>query len=309
MATDQTIFRVASRHKPYAILGNAMLQDKRLSIAARGLLGSIMSRPANWRFHIGWLMAEHNIGRDKTYRLIRELMSGGYCVRTQERTACGGWGPIEYAFTDDPQGVPAPPLPENPDTANPHAANQEALERRISHKQQTGTKEKAPELHVMPSGTDGATVDRLPFTAAVLAEIAALGVDVAAVVDRYRRRTAGKRIADPSAYLLRMARDEAAKRLDVPVAALAGLVSRNRAERASALATSVGAIAEPSPDVLRGLARRARARGDDPDAVIAAWRCSVRGLPVRNPDRSLLAFANQRALNRACRETVAFSTS
>jgi hypothetical protein len=43
--------------------------------------------------------------------------------------------------------------------------------------------------------------------------------------------------------------------------------------------------------------------------VIAAWRCSVRGLPVRDPDRSLLAFADQRALNRACRETVAFSTS
>jgi hypothetical protein len=234
VSTDQTVYRVARTHKPYAQLGNAMLQDKRLSIAARGLLGSIMSRPANWRFRIGWLISEHDIGRDKTYRLIRELMAGGYCVRTQERTACGGWGPIEYAFTDDPAGFAAfSPLPENPYTAEPHAANQEALERGISHREHTGTKQQSGKLHVMPTGTDGAAGDRLPFTAAVLAEIAALGLDVAAIVERYRQRTADKRIADPSAYLLRMARDEAAKRLGVPADAVAGLASRDRAERAS----------------------------------------------------------------------------
>lgn len=84
-----------------------MLQDRRLSLAARGLLGSIMSRAANWRFHIGWLMSEHNIGRDKTYRLIREVMAGDYCIRMQERTAAGGWGPVEMIFTDDPPGVAA----------------------------------------------------------------------------------------------------------------------------------------------------------------------------------------------------------
>jgi hypothetical protein len=135
----------------------------------------------------------------------------------------------------------------------------------------------------------------------VLAEIAALGVDVAAIVERYHQRTAGRRIADPSAYLLWMTRDEVAKRFGVPAAALAGLGSRNRAERASALAASVGAIAEPSPAVLRGLARRARARGDDPDTMIAAWRASVRGLSIRDADRSLLAFADQRAQNRGSR--------
>jgi hypothetical protein len=37
VASDQTIFRVASRHKPYAMLGNAMLRDKRLSFEARRL--------------------------------------------------------------------------------------------------------------------------------------------------------------------------------------------------------------------------------------------------------------------------------
>jgi hypothetical protein len=77
-----------------------------------------------------------------------------------------------------------------------------------------------------------------------------------------------------------------------------GRLLPNRAERALAQAASVGATAEPSEAVLRGVTRRARARGDDPDAVIAAWRASVRGLPVRDADRSLLAFADQRALSR-----------
>ncbi len=311
MATrDQTVFRVARTHKPYAQLGNAMLQDKRLSIEARGLLGSIMSRPTNWRFHVSWLMAEHAIGRDKTYRLVRELMAGGYCIRSQERTASGAWGPIEYVFTDDPPSFAAlPPLPEKPDAVprpeNPHAgppltANPEALERRVSPKGQKDTKEKGSGLQIQPSGTD-----RLPFTAAVLQEIGALGVDAAAIVERYRERTAGRHIADPSAYLLRMARDETAKRLGVPVTALVGTSSRNAGERSSARAAAVGAHVEPSEAVLKGVIRRARARGDHPDEVIRAWRESTKGLPFHTSaaaDRSLLAFADHRALSFRNRE-------
>ena len=60
-----------------------------------------------------------------------------------------------------------------------------------------------------------------------------------------------------------MARDEAAKRLGAPVAALAGLRSRNRTDRALMIS----------------------------DEVIMAWRASVRDLAVRDADRSLLAFA------------------
>jgi hypothetical protein len=92
MATEQTIFRIASRHKPYAQLGNAMLRDKRLSLEARGALAFILSHPADWRFSLEWLCREQGVGRDKVRRLIREMVSADYCIRSQERTASGSWG-------------------------------------------------------------------------------------------------------------------------------------------------------------------------------------------------------------------------
>jgi hypothetical protein len=293
VSTDQTIFRVASRQKPYAQLGNGMLRDKRLSFEARGALAFILSFPSNWQFALAWFCRDQGIGRDRARRIIREHVTTGYCVRTQERTPSGSWGSITYTFTDEPT-----PLTEKPSAADPPPVNPTPTKDCQSRKTERDEEENG-KLHVIAAGTDGATGERLPFTTAVLAEIGALGLDAVAIVERYQRRTAGRRIADPSAYLLRMARDEAAKRLGVPANALVSLGSRNRAERACALAASVGAIAEPSPAVLRGIARRARGRGDDPDALIAAWRASVRGLSIRDANRSLLAFADQRAQNRA----------
>jgi hypothetical protein len=302
MANEQTIFRVASRHKPFAQLGNGMLRDTRLSFEARGVLAFILSFPSDWEFGLAWLCRDQGIGRDRARRIIREHVATGYCHRERGRNADGTLSAYEYVFTDEPGSI-APPAPEKasvvttdvkPVTGEPAPANPTPTNTGQSHEDEHEKKEAV--TRIQPLATDGG--DRLPFTPSVLAEIGAMGVDPTAVVERYRERTGGRRIADPSAYLLRMARDEAAKRLGVPIAALVGLGSCSRAERARAQAASVGAVAKPSEAVLRGVERRARSRGDNPDEVIAAWRTSVQGLPARNPDRSLLAFADQRALTR-----------
>lgn len=302
MANERTIYRVAHRTLPFSQIGNGMLRDKRLSFEARGALAMVLTYPADWSVRAAWLREQGGIGKDKAQSIIRELEAHRYCERRRLRTANGELDGVEYVFTDLP-GVPQPenpsmaPQPENP-AAGSTGAGGSANTNKVSHKDQIGTKKETGELHVITSGTDRAAGNRLPFTAAVLAEIGALSLDAAAIIDRYRQRTAGRRIADPSAYLLQMARDEAAKRLGVPVEALAGLNSGNHTERAMAQAAGVGAAPEPSEGVLRGVVRRTRARGDDPDELIAAWRASVRGRPVRDADRSLLLFADHRAMNR-----------
>lgn len=155
---ENTIFRIAHVHKPYTLLGNAMLQNRDLSIEARGILASILSRPQNWSFRIKWLRQEHGVGRDKVYRLLNELIGNGYCRRSQGQDENGIWQPILYEFTDDPvlfmaqkdAGQPPrpenqeagenkgfsdeSPLPEKPYTANPHTENQDALKRKDSYK-------------------------------------------------------------------------------------------------------------------------------------------------------------------------------
>jgi hypothetical protein len=86
MAIDRTILRVASRHKPYAQLGNAMLRDKRLSFEARGVLAFILTYPSNWQFGLAWLCRDQDIGRDRARRIIREHVTAGYCQRGEPGT-------------------------------------------------------------------------------------------------------------------------------------------------------------------------------------------------------------------------------
>jgi hypothetical protein len=111
--STQTIFRVASRHKPYSQLGNDMLRDKRLTLEQRGALALILSYPTNWSFDIRWLMKECDLGRDRARNIIAALTKYGYCQRAHVRKNDGTIDGYEFLFTDEPQHLVAP-APENP---------------------------------------------------------------------------------------------------------------------------------------------------------------------------------------------------
>ncbi|KAB2918498.1 MAG: helix-turn-helix domain-containing protein [Hyphomicrobiaceae bacterium] len=323
---DRTILRVAFRNnRPYSQLGNAMIRDNRLSPEAVGILVFILSYPDNWHFSLAWLCRTRNVGRDRAYRIIKELVEFGYCTRFRARKEDGTLGAYEYVFTDEPEGA-TPPLPENPEVDEEGApkpttswkpvTGQPDLAIRTPTKNVSPTKKvtnrKARRFFEVPSGTDfaadllaaaqaaraaglarGASGERLPFTPAVLTELVQLGIDVEALVRRYAEKTKGRRIADPSAYLLRMGRDEAAKMHGVTAEALTKIATRNRSARKHAMAAAVGACAEPSKIILRGFIRRAKVRGDDPDALLRRWRQAIGGQAFRSTgeaDRSLSLF-------------------
>lgn len=110
---DQTIFRVACRHKPYSQLGNAALRDNRLSLEERGALAMILSYPGNFSFNSKWLMKECDIGRDRARAIVTSLTKYGYCQRNTIRKKDGTIRSYEYVFTDEPQHL-VEPQPENP---------------------------------------------------------------------------------------------------------------------------------------------------------------------------------------------------
>jgi hypothetical protein len=103
----------------------------------------------------------------------------------------------------------------------------------IDHVDKT-TEEELPDVK---SGTDGG--ERLPFTPAVLRHVELLGVERAPLIRRYQARTVNRRIKDPSAYLLGMARDEAAKKLGVPAELLKEVASSDRQARVDATIAAV----------------------------------------------------------------------
>lgn len=113
MAKDQSIFRIGGIEHPFTIIGNAMLQDARLSIEARGFLASVMSRRTDMHITMKWLQDAHGLSRDRTYAIISELEAAGYCIRYQVSHGAGGWGPMHRYFTDQPAAF----LAQNPEIA------------------------------------------------------------------------------------------------------------------------------------------------------------------------------------------------
>ncbi len=122
---------------PYRMINKAAMEDKRLSFEARGVLAYILVKPDNWRVHVADLRKSGNVGRDKVYRIINELMTLGYVTRDVERKEDGTMGDTVYRVTEKPKAsTESPPeehrkvepLPEKPDTAEPDTAEPDTAE-------------------------------------------------------------------------------------------------------------------------------------------------------------------------------------
>lgn len=80
-AQDTTHDTIVHR-EPYEIIPRATLQDARLSLRARGLLGLMLSKPPGWRFATDRLAEECREGRDAVRTAMRELEAAGYVRRS-----------------------------------------------------------------------------------------------------------------------------------------------------------------------------------------------------------------------------------
>jgi hypothetical protein len=94
---------VRRRHNSnFTVIPNRVMDDKTLSLEAKGLQCWLLARPDDWAFKLALIGPLLGIGRDKTERLFRELIDAGYVDRIQERTD-GRWAPVEYCVFDEPQ--------------------------------------------------------------------------------------------------------------------------------------------------------------------------------------------------------------
>jgi len=98
----------------FTVIGNAPMNDQRLTAEALGLLCYLRSRPDDWTVLPRQLQARFSCGRDRIYRIIKELIETGYIVRRDVRGPGKTWKAPEYLVLDHPDQ----PFPEKPDTAN-----------------------------------------------------------------------------------------------------------------------------------------------------------------------------------------------
>lgn len=117
----------------YTVMSNYHLDDKRLSLKARGLLSTILRLPEDWDYTVGGLAALCRDGKDAIRSALEELEAAGYITRQQTRGPDGTFLGNEYVIRETPfqaepdedegvdEGEPLSdyPLPENPSTDNP----------------------------------------------------------------------------------------------------------------------------------------------------------------------------------------------
>ena len=116
MTNEATIIRVASRRdNPYVLITREAMQDEQLTFEARGVLAYLLSKPDDWQLRVTDLQRSGNMGKNRTYRIINELLEVGYMQRRdQHKNEDGTWSASCYFVFETPQT----PCPRNPHTEN-----------------------------------------------------------------------------------------------------------------------------------------------------------------------------------------------
>lgn len=127
------------RTKNFAVIPNAIADDQRLSLEARGLLVYLLAKPDDWCVDVQNIRKIGKIGRDKAYKLLRELREAGYINIEEKRDGKGRVVEYEYLVHDSALIDTLPfgetlqqdeplfqPVPDLPDTEKPDAVKPDA---------------------------------------------------------------------------------------------------------------------------------------------------------------------------------------
>lgn len=82
-------------------VSNIVLNDKKISLRAKGVYAYLFSKPDDWIFHINAMENELKESKGQIYSAIRELIDTGYIIRKQINEN-GKFGGIVYEFVENP---------------------------------------------------------------------------------------------------------------------------------------------------------------------------------------------------------------
>ena len=100
----------------YSVIPNNMLNDEGLDSDCLAVMVYLLSKPSNWIVKPTNIQNRFKFGRDKTYKVINQLVARKYIVREEHRTE-GKYTSFSYYVYDSP-------FPGLSDTAEPYTANQ-----------------------------------------------------------------------------------------------------------------------------------------------------------------------------------------
>ncbi|NCB03722.1 MAG: hypothetical protein EOM67_16440, partial [Spirochaetia bacterium] len=123
--------------KDFAVLPNAIFEDKEMSLKATGLLTYALSKPPEWKIKTKDIVNRFSDGRDSVYSAIKELEELGYMIKVQDQENNGKFTEVVYEVYDTPRKtkpLPAKPFTENPQHSNTDISNTEEIPKGISNR-------------------------------------------------------------------------------------------------------------------------------------------------------------------------------
>jgi hypothetical protein len=91
----------------YAKIPRATIIDDRISAESLGVLCWLLGHGPGWELNPGAIGRNFRFGRDKTQKIIRELVDAGYIVRDRTRDRAGRWRWTSTIYADSVTATPA----------------------------------------------------------------------------------------------------------------------------------------------------------------------------------------------------------
>jgi len=125
MEETTTIIRVPRRYQ-FVSIEQALVEDKRLTWAARGIQCYLLSRPDDWEVRVTDLCRKGDLSRGSIYKLLKELRKYGYICYHRKRNEQGQYRGGIYYVHESP-GISKSPHAEIPDMATPDAVSPDTV--------------------------------------------------------------------------------------------------------------------------------------------------------------------------------------
>lgn len=124
---ENTIKRLPRRQR-FVMIEQSVVEDSRLSWAARGILAYLLSKPDDWSVRVTDLSRRGDLGRCSIYKLLKELREFGYVTYHSQRNEKGQYRGGIYTVHEAPES-PRTKIPHAaiPDVAEPDMVKQHAL--------------------------------------------------------------------------------------------------------------------------------------------------------------------------------------
>ena len=92
-----------NKTKNYTVMANYHLQDKNLTLKAKGLQSLMLSLPEQWDYSTEGLATLSKDGKDSVMTALQELEKNGYLIRTRKLNEKGQFDGYVYDIYEYPQ--------------------------------------------------------------------------------------------------------------------------------------------------------------------------------------------------------------